>query len=86
VAAAPSNPAPISVVCAPTAALTGPVSASESGSRPVDTSPSRLEIRPSRCGGTWRCLAVAQTIRPAVSKALKTRLTIISCQTDEARP
>ena len=82
----PSTPAPTSVVCAPIAPLTGPVSAKDSGSRPIEISQSRLDTRPSSAAGTWRCLTVAHTIVPAVSSALKARLASISCQTALARP
>ena len=46
---APSTPAQISVWRAPRAALTGPVSAYDSGSRPIEISQSRLDTRPSSC-------------------------------------
>ena len=46
----PITPAAISVACAPIAPLTGPVSANDSGSRPIEISQSRLETRPSSCG------------------------------------
>ena len=82
----PIRPAPTSVVWAPIAALTGPVSANDSGSRPIEISQSRLDTRPSSAAGTWRCLAVAHTIVPAVSSALKARLASMSCQTALARP
>ena len=68
------------------APLTGPVRAKDSGSRPIEISQSRLETRPSSAAGTWRCLAVAHTMVPAVSSALKARLASMSCQTAEARP
>ena len=51
VTTAPITPAATSVACAPIAALTGPVSANDSGSRPIEISQSRLETRPSRCAG-----------------------------------
>jgi hypothetical protein len=70
----------------PIAPLTGAVSAKETGTRPIEISQSRLETRPSRCPGTWRCLAVAHTIVPAVSSALKARLASMSCQTAVATP
>jgi len=86
VTTAPTAPAAMSVPCVPIAALSGPVSAKESGSRPMEMSQSRLDTRPSISPGTWRCLAVAQTIVPAVSSALKARLASISCHTAVANP
>ena len=70
----------------PIAALTGPVSANDTGSSPIEISQSRLDTRPSSAAGTWRCLAVAHTIVPAVSSALNARLASMSCQTAVASP
>jgi hypothetical protein len=53
------------------ATLTGPVRAKETGSRPIEMSQSRLETRPSISPGTWRCLAVAHTIVPAVPEGVE---------------
>ena len=78
VTTAPSTPAPISVVRSPSAALTGPVMAKDTGSRPIEISQSRLETRPSSSVGTSRCLVVAHAIVPAVSRLLKATLAIIS--------
>ena len=41
-------------------------------------SQSRLDTRPSSCDGTWRCLAVAHAIVPAVSRVLNRTLASIS--------
>ena len=49
-------------------------------------SQSRLETRPSIDAGTWRCLAVAQTIVPAVSSTLNTKQASISCHTAGGEP
>jgi hypothetical protein len=86
VTTAPTIPAPISVARTPIAPLTGPVSANDSGSRPIEISQSRLDTRPSSAAGTWRCLAVAHTMVPAVSSALKARLASMSCQIAPATP
>ena len=64
----------------------GPVSARDTGTRPIEISQSRLETRPSIDVGTCRCFAVAQTIVPAVSSALKTKHASISCHTAWAIP
>ena len=64
----------------------GPVRANDTGSRPIEISQSKLETRPSRLGGTWRCLAVAQMIVPAVSSTLNMQHTTISCQFACASP
>jgi hypothetical protein len=82
----PIRPAPTSVARAPIAPLTVPVSAKDSGSSPIEISQSRLETRPSSAGGTWRCFAVAQTMVPAVSRALNARLASISFHTASAKP
>lgn len=71
------HPAAINVLRTPIAALTGPVSANDSGSRPIEISQSRLETRPSSEVGTRRCFAVAQMIVPAVSSELNARLASI---------
>ena len=52
VTSAPSSPATTRQVRGPSDALTGPVSANDIGSRPIEMSQSRLETRPSRATGT----------------------------------
>ena len=86
VTAAPSTPAATNVARTPIAALTGPVSAKDRGSSPIEMSQSRLETRPSMAAGTWRCFIVAQTIVPAVSKPLKIMQASISCHTAVDNP
>ena len=58
----------------------GPVSAYEAGSSPTEKNRSKLDTRPSSRPGTSRCFVVAQTIVPAVSKALKARQATAACQ------
>ena len=79
-------PAATSVVRIPSAALTGPVIANDTGSSPIEISQSRLDTRPSSAAGTCRCLAVAQAIVPAVSSVLKATLASISPQSACAIP
>ena len=83
---APAAPATTSAVWAPIAAATGPVTANEIGSRPIEISQSRLDTRPSIAAGTSRCLSVIHTIVPAVSSALNAKLANISCQAELASP
>jgi hypothetical protein len=42
----------------------GPARAMETGMRASETKKSRLETRPSRCGGTRRCSSVPQMTMP----------------------
>jgi hypothetical protein len=86
VTTAPTIAAPTSVARTPTAAATGAVRAKETGRSPIEISQSRLDTRPSIAFGTCRCFTVAQTIVPAVSRALKTRQAIMSCQAAVAIP
>ena len=83
---APSAPAHIKVWRTPRAALTGPVSAYDSGSRPIEIIQSRLDTRPRSCEGTWRCLAVAHAIVPAVSSVLNRTLASIRPHRPLAKP
>ena len=66
---APTRPAAMIVFCAPSAPATGPVRANETGTRPVETSQSRLEIRPSRSRGTTVWRSVIQMIWPISNSA-----------------
>jgi hypothetical protein len=86
VTTAPTTPAATSVPRVPIAPATGPVRAKDSGSRPIEMSQSRLETRPSMARGTWRCFVVAQTIVPAVSRALNATAASMSCQSALERP
>ena len=52
-------------------AAAGPASAMETGIRASDTKKSRLETRPSRCGGTRRCSRVPQMTMPTLPVAPK---------------
>ena len=84
--AAPMSPAPTSVARTPKAAATGPVSANEIGTRPIEMNQSRLETRPRRRPGMRRCFVVIHTISPAASSALKTKLAAMSCHAKSANP
>ena len=68
------------------AAATGPVSAKDTGTRPMEMNQSKLATRPSSAVGTSRCLAVAQTMVPAVSSALNARHAAMTCHDTVARP
>ena len=84
--AAPTRPAPTSVVRAPSTCATGPVNANERGTRPIEMNQSKLDTRPSSRPGTRRCFVVTHTMRPALSSPLKTKLAAMSCHGNRASP
>ena len=84
--APPMSPAATSVARTPNAPATGPTSAYDSGTSPIEMNQSRLETRPSSRPGMRRCFVVVHTISPALSNALKTKLAAISCHGSRANP
>ena len=66
--AAPSRPETASVVRAPSTSATGPVTANDSGVRPIETNQSKLDTRPSSSGGTSVFISVFQTTSAAVPR------------------
>ena len=70
----------------PAPSATGPVSANETGTRPMEMNQSKLATRPSSAVGTSRCFVVAHTIVPAVSSALKTKHAAMTCHETLASP
>ena len=69
-----------------TRAATGPVSANEIGTSPIEMNQSRLDTRPSSRPGMRRCFVVVHTIGPAASSALKTKLAAMSCHGKSRQP
>ena len=74
-----STPASTSVASTPIAFDTGPVSANDSGVRPIETNQSSECARPRRSGGTREDMSVPQTTMPAVSRAPKTTAKAMNC-------
>ena len=70
----------------PIAAATGPVSAKESGSRPIEISQSRLETRPSIAAGHVALLDRRPDDRARRLERVEGALASISCQTAVASP
>jgi hypothetical protein len=71
----------MSVVSTPMAFDTGPVSAKDTGVRPIETNQSSECTRPRSSGGTREDISVPQTTMPAVSQAPKTTANSVNCQT-----
>src|SRR3954447_10938790 len=72
-------PATLSVASTPMAFDTGPVSANDTGVRPIDTNQSSECTRPRSAGGTREDISVPHTTMPAVSHAPNRTAKAMNC-------
>ena len=82
----PTRPPATRVGPGPSTAATGPVSANETGTSPVETSQSRLDTRPSSSRGTSVWSNVIQMICPTSKSAAVPKPMMSACQSEVISP